>query len=52
MARENWTGGVAQAVERLFCEHGPLSSYPSPTTKKREKERKEEGEKSTCDIFL
>jgi hypothetical protein len=37
--RERWTGGVAQAVERLLCKCEVLSSNPSAGQKI--KERKE-----------
>jgi hypothetical protein len=33
--RAKWTGGVAQAVERLLCKCTALSSNPSPTKKKK-----------------
>jgi hypothetical protein len=26
-----WTGGVAEAIERLLCKHEALNSNPSPT---------------------
>jgi hypothetical protein len=29
ITREKWTGGVAQAVEYLYCKHKALSSNPS-----------------------
>jgi hypothetical protein len=30
-----WTGGVAHAVQHLFCKHEVLNSNPSPVKKKR-----------------
>jgi hypothetical protein len=38
-----WTGGVAQAVERLLCKCEALSSNSSPTRKKKKRE-------SSCDL--
>jgi hypothetical protein len=35
ITRAKWTGGVVQAVERLFCKSEALSSNPSPTKKKK-----------------
>jgi hypothetical protein len=35
VTRAKWTGGVAQAVERLLCNREALSSNPSPKKKKR-----------------
>jgi hypothetical protein len=34
-----WTGGMAQAVECLFCKHKAPSSNPRPTKKKKRKSR-------------
>jgi hypothetical protein len=40
ISRAKWTGGVAQAVEYLFCKHEALGSNPRPTKKcKKDKRR-------------
>jgi hypothetical protein len=31
--RAKWTGGVAQVVEHLLCEHEALIANPNPTKK-------------------
>jgi hypothetical protein len=36
--RTKWTGGVAQAADCLLCKCETLSSNPSPTKKKQNKE--------------
>jgi hypothetical protein len=40
ITRVTCTGGVAQAVEGLLCRCEALSSNPSPTQKKKEREPK------------
>jgi hypothetical protein len=37
-----WTGGMAEVIEHLLCNHEALSSNPS-TTKKKQKKEEEKG---------
>jgi hypothetical protein len=43
ITRAKWTGGVAQAVEYLLCQHKDLSSNFSPAKKKKEKRKVRSG---------
>jgi hypothetical protein len=42
ITKGKWTGCVAQAVACLLCKYEALSSNPSPTKKKRERESRDE----------
>jgi hypothetical protein len=41
--RAKWTGGVAEAFELLLCKLEALSSTPSPTKRKKRKEKETTG---------